>query len=217
MSSQVRKEKMLRDILVVKSDTVYKDIWADRPWFIAYDEANFEELILENYEYQQRGKMEEDTSFQQPIPYVLIHNKKLNKFVWYQRGSLESVAWEKRLFGQWSLWVWGHIEKEQEWDKNPIYTTLFKEIEEEIWLTDISNVQVLWYIVDKTVPVNLYHLWVVYVVETHTDDISVVDGELEQVFYLSSEEIDNIIDAEDANLESRSEIAWNAYRSHFNK
>ena len=177
-----------------------------------YDEANFEEIILKNFEYQQRGKMEEDTSFQQPIPYVIIHNPETKTFVWYQRGDVNSASWEVRLLGKWSLGVWGHIEKEQENDENPIRSTVYKEIEEEIWLTDITNVKVLGYIVDSTVPVNLYHLWVVYIAETQTTSAEACDGELAWVHFLSEEEVEGIITSPDADLESRSHIAWDAYK-----
>lgn len=210
--SEIRKEKMLRDILVVKTDVVYKDTGSERPWFIPYDEANFEEIILKRFVYKQRGEMEEDRSYQQPIPYVIIHNEDTNKFIAYKRGGASSAAGEQRLFGQWSLWVWGHIEKEQEKDKNPIRSTVYKEIEEEIGLTDITGLQVLWYIVDATVPVNLYHLGVVYIATTKTTDVEVVDGELENVYFLSEQEVEDIIASPDADLESRSHIARDAYK-----
>lgn len=215
-NKQIREEKMLREILVVRSDIVYADIWSDRPGFIAYDEADFENIILEHYEYQQRWKMEQDTSYQQPIPYVIIHHPESNKFIAYQRGDHTSIVWENRLFAQWSLGVWGHIEKEQENDENPLYTTLFREIEEEMGLTDITNIKILWYIVDRTVPVNLYHLWVLYIAETKTKNITEINGELEDVFFLTKEEIEEIIISPDTELESWSVIAWNAYKKYIN-
>gem|GEM_PF-4307972 len=49
--------------------------------------------------------MEEDLDFQQPIPYVIIYNPDLDKYVAYKRGSSESTSGEKRLFGKRSLGV----------------------------------------------------------------------------------------------------------------
>lgn len=203
---------MLRDILVVKSDIVYKDTGSNRPWFIPYDEADFENIILQHFEYQQRGKMEEDTSFQQPIPYVIIHNPDTKTFVWYQRGDITSASGEMRLLGKRSLGVWWHIEKDQENDENPIRSTVYKEIEEEIGLTDISNVKVLWYIVDNADEVALYHLWILYLAETKTTSVEACDGELAWVHFLTEQEVEDIIKSPHADLESRSYIAWDAFK-----
>jgi len=100
-NAQHREQKMLRDILVVKSSLLYKP---DTKWgFIPAADAEFEQTVLDNFEYKMRGDMEEDLEFQQPIPYVIIKNPKLNKFVAYKRGSSESTSGETRLFGKWSL------------------------------------------------------------------------------------------------------------------
>jgi len=208
--SKDRKSKMLRDILVVKSSLLYTPETAR--WFIPKNDADFEHTAITTFEYQQRGKMEEDLDFQQPIPYVIIYNPDLDKYVAYKRGSSESTSGEKRLFGKRSLGVWWHIEKDQESEKNPISATAKIEIEEEIGLDDIQDLHLLWYIRDKTVPVNLYHLWFIYVAITHTNDLSIVDGELEQVYYKTMEEIDELMDAPDVDMESWSVIAWNAYK-----
>jgi len=211
MSTQSREAKMLRDILVVKSSLLYTDdtTW----WFIPTEEEDFEHKAIKHYEYQQRGKMEEDLAYQQPIPYVIVHNPELDKFVAYKRGNSKSTSWENRLYGKRRLGVWGHIEKAQEHEENPIRATAKIEIEEEIWLSDIYDLELLGYIRDKTVPVNLYHLGMVYVAKTNTPDISVVDGELEEVYYMSREEIDGLMNSEDVQMESWSRIAWDAYVS----
>ncbi len=209
-AAKSREEKMLRDVLVVKSSLIYtpETSW----WFITANEVDFESKVIEHFEYQQRWKMEEDLDYQQPIPYVIIHNPEINKFVAYKRGSSESTSWEVRLFGKRSLWVWGHIERDQENEVNPMRSTAKIEIEEEIWLNDISDLKLLWYIRDKTVPVNLYHLWMVYLATTETKDMSVVDGEIEQVYFMTWEEIDSLMENTDIEMESWSKIAWDAYK-----
>ncbi len=201
---------MLRDILVVKSSLLYTP--DTKWWFIPAEEENFEVKAKEHYEYQQRWKMEEDLNYQQPIPYVIVHNPNLDKFVAYKRGSSESTSGENRLYGKRSLWVWGHIEKEQEHAENPIRATAKIEIEEEIWLSDIHDLTLLWYIRDKTVPVNLYHLWMVYVATTNTESIEVVDWELEQVYFMTKDEIEQLMNSDDVEMESWSRIAWEAYK-----
>ena len=94
---KIREEKMLREILVIRSSILYKDFHKWRPWFIPYDEIDFENIILQNYEYKQRGKIEEDLSFQQPIPYVIIRNPSIDRFIAYQRWNINSPVAENRL------------------------------------------------------------------------------------------------------------------------
>ncbi len=210
MTNQHRSQKMLRDILVVRSWLLYNP--ETKWWFIPADDVTFEESVLNNFEYKMRGDMEEDLDYQQPIPYVIIQNPETQKFIAYKRGSSESTSWETRLFGKRSLWVWGHIERDQEKAANPMESTALIEIEEEIWLHDISNLKLLWYIRDKSVPVNLYHLWFVYLATTATTDVSVVDGELEQVYFMTEQEIDELMTSPDVDMESRSKIARDAYK-----
>ncbi len=211
MSTQHREAKMLRDILVVKSSVLYTD---ETPWgFVPAADVEWEDQAIQHYEYKMRWDMEEDLNYQQPIPYVIVHNPELDKFVAYKRGSSESTSGEQRLYGKWSLWVGWHIERDQESDANPIRSTAIIEIEEEIGLSDIENLTLLWYIRDKTVPVNLYHLGMVYVATTHTPDVETVDGELEQVYFKSADEIDELMNSPEVDMESRSRIARDAYKA----
>lgn len=211
-ATQVRKEKMLRDILVIKTDIVYKDFQFEG--FASIEEINLEPIILEHYEYQQRGKMEIDPSYQQAIPYVLIVNPEIEKVIAYQRGDVNSIAGDKRLFGKWSLWVGGHIEVNEQHAENPLLATAIKEIEEEINLTDIHNIHILGYINDNSSPVSKVHLGIVYIAETEAIELSIGDGELEQVFLKSYDEIEEIMTSPDCDVEEWSVIAWNAYKKH---
>ena len=210
MSSQHREAKMRREILVVPTHKVYENHTFEG--FIHAKEADLEQIILEHFEYKVRWDMEVDPSYQQPIPYAIIVNPQSNKVIAYQRWSSESTSWEQRLYGKRSLWVGGHIELEEKNAENPMHVTVVKEIKEEIWLTDIQEVTVLWYINDNSDPVGEVHLGILYLITTHAKDIEIVDGELEQVFFKSHDEIEEIMSSPDCDVESRSKIARQAYK-----
>lgn len=207
--SNSREEKMKRNIMVVQSSDLYDK---NTPlWFLDKDYAKrFLEIILEKHEFKQRWPMEEDTSWQQPIPYVLLYNPQLKKYVGYKRSSKTEKYWENRLYGKWSLWVGGHIEEDEKNSPNPIEETARREIEEEIWLTKdtISGMQLLWAIRDHSTDVARHHIWFVYLAQTNIDLVEIVDWELEKVFFLSADEIDEILNDDSAEMESRSQLVW---------
>ncbi len=202
---------MKREILVVNTATLFeKRLFS---WFSSAEEFDYEKIILDHFEYRVRGDMEIDPSFQQPIPYALIWNPTTQKMIAYKRWSDESTSWEERLFWKWSLWVWGHIELDVKDTKNPMYETVFQEIEEEIFLKkdELKTVEVLWYINDNSDEVWKVHVWVLYLVTTDVDTVSINDGELEKVYFLSLDDIRQIINSEDAEMESWSRIAFEAF------
>jgi len=152
--------------------------------------------------------MEHDPSYQQPIPYGIVRNPETRKIVWYKRWDASSINGEERIHGKWSVGVWGHIEKlEVEWESNPLYATILQEVEEEIHLSwdQINNVKLLWYI-KLDGGVEEYHLWVIYLISTQVDDVSINDWEIAKVHMLSLHEIETIIDSSDAELERWSEL-----------
>ncbi len=156
--------------------------------------------------------MEEDKNFQQPIPYVIIVNPELHKVIAYQRGSSSTTSWEQRLYGKRSLGVGGHVELEFKDATNPLRETALQEIKEEIWLTSIDSLKVLWYLNDNSDPVWEVHVWIIYLAETSEKSVAIVDGELAKVDFFSPEEIDEIMNSPDCDVESRSRIARKAYK-----
>lgn len=213
MSESLREEKMKKKILVVKSDVVYKDKQFE--WFCPVDEFDFESAILDNFEYQERGLMEVDDNYQQPIPYALVVNPTTEKVIVYQRGGKDSGTWDERIFWNRSLWVWWHIEREEKDAINPMHATILKEIEEETGIKSIIDMKVLGYINDNSDVVGKYHLWVIYLIFTDETKVAVVDGEMEKVFFKTKNEINTIMNSTNHRMESWSKIAWNTCKNMF--
>lgn len=211
MSQQQREEKMKRKILVIKSEVLYNDKQFEG--FCSAWDYDFEQIILKNFEYQIRGIMETDASYQQAIPYAIIVNPNTNKIIAYQRGWNDSVAGETRLHGKRSLWVGGHIELEEKDSPNPLHATLIKEIQEEIGVKSLLNVKVIWYINDNTDEVGKVHFGILYVVYTDENNVHIGDGELKQVFFKNIDEIEEIMNSENCDVESWSRIAREAYKN----
>lgn len=204
-----KEEKMARKILVVKADTLYKDKQFEG--FSPAEDYNFENIVLENFEYQTRGEMEIDSSFQQAIPYGIIVNQTTNKVIAYQRDGTNSG--EQRLHNKRSLGLGGHIEVEEKDAQNPLQATLIKEIREEIGLDNITGLKIIGYLNDNSDEVGKVHFGVLYVVYTDDTEVEIGDGELEKVFFKTPEEIDELMNDPTCDMESRSRIARTAFQN----
>lgn len=203
-----KEEKMARKILVVKADTLYQKKQFEG--FCLAEDYNFEKVILENFEYQNRGEMEIDPSFQQTIPYGIIVNQKTHKVIAYQRDGVNSG--EQRLHNKRSLGLGGHIEVEEKDAQNPLQATLVKEIREEIGLDSITSFKIIGYLNDNSDEVGKVHFGVLYVVYTNDTEVEIGDGELEKVFFKTPEEIDELMNDPTCDMESRSRIARTAFK-----
>jgi len=91
-------------VLVVSRDIIFKDgLWNG----IKTDNLNYYlKLIKENYQFKKRSEVENDSSFQQIIPYILFSFK--NKFFLYK--YLEKAG-EQRLVDNYQLGVCGNGRK----------------------------------------------------------------------------------------------------------
>ena len=68
------------------------------------------------------------------------------------------------------------------------------------------------YLNDNSDEVGKVHFGVLYVLYTHDSDVQIGDGELEQVFFKTKDEIDNIMNDANCDVESWSRIAREAYK-----
>lgn len=205
--NQVVRDKMLREIMVVKNDTLFSKY--ERKQWLLPKENNFEEVILKNYEYMVRGEAEKNFDFKQPIPYWVVVNEDKRVFV-YKRWWSGSNAWESRLHSKISFWVWGHIETSDKVSENLLRETLLREVEEETNISNenIKNIEVLGYINDDLEEVWKVHFWIAYIIEIKNSDISLTDWELENHEFLSIEEIDEMINLWNIDVESWSKILY---------
>ncbi len=205
--NQIVKDKMLREIMVIKNDTLFSK-YERKQWLLS-KENNFEEVILKNFEYMVRWEAEKNFDFKQPIPYWVVVNEDKKVFV-YKRWWTGSNAWESRLHSKISFWVWWHIEVSDKVTQNLLRETLLREVEEE---TNISNnnvkkVEVLGYINDDLEEVWKVHFWIAYAIEIKNSNISLTDWELETHEFLSIDEIDEMINSWNFDVENWSKILY---------
>jgi predicted NUDIX family phosphoesterase len=79
--NQIVQDKMLRDIMVVPNEKLFAN-FERKTRFYSHLEHDFEDAILEHYEFMQRGIAEENTAYKQPIPYGVVVNEDNKVFVY---------------------------------------------------------------------------------------------------------------------------------------
>ena len=206
--NQVVKDKMAREIMVVNNEKLFWDMSKETRYY-SNNENNFEDVILDNYEYMVRWTAEVNFDYKQPIPYWVVLDEENRIFV-YKRWWSSSNAWESRLHNKIAFWVWGHIEKEDENRENPLRDSLVREIEEELNLKDedIKNIEEVWYINDESNEVWKVHFWVCYIVRINNTNFELLDWELDNWEFMTLDELEKAVNSDDYDVESWSNILF---------
>lgn len=206
--------KLDKQILAVKTNILFPN--TQPIGFIDIEKMNLLPVILENYEFKRRGDIEQDPSYQQPISYFLLIDKKDKTLFVYKRASDVSRYTDTRLFGVFSFGVGGHMDKEDtEQDLDPITLSCQREIEEETGLKDVE-MKIIGFINDDTNEVETVHLGIAGI--AFVDKEKVIEAQ-EYVFskFMNKKEIEEeIIKNEDAILEPWSKILWEIAQKHIN-
>lgn len=215
--NQVVKDKMQREIMVVKASTIFKDFPRETIFYDA-SEYNFWKIMVDNYEYMVRWKAESNYDYKQPLPYWAVIDQDDRIFV-YQRGWSWSNAWESRLHSKISIWVWWHIEREDEDAKDILSNTLVREIIEEINTKEenIKNVDLVWYINDDWDDVWKVHMWIFYIVKVSNSDFDLLDWELDNWEFVTLEKLEDMVLSDKYDLESWSKIVFEPLKKYLNK
>ena len=117
-------------------------------------------LILENYEFVPRPQAEEDASFRQIIPYIVI--RRAGKILLLERLKTQT---EKRLHGKMSIGVGGHINPIDCAAADVLRAGLERELYEEANVEQVKNLRFLGIINDYSSPVSFYHLGLLYLLD----------------------------------------------------
>jgi predicted NUDIX family phosphoesterase len=198
-------EKFETKIMVVDRATLFSD-----QYFQGFSPAavlDYEQIILDNYFYDRRGKVETMPQFKQPIAYILIVNKTTRQVFAYQRSSKEGQYNEKRLAGKWSWGIGGHIDKIDLDNENPILASLQRELEEEVEISSYDPPKILGYINDDTTEVGQVHFGLLYLITTDSKSVRPRDGEIAWGGFLSVPELQEIGNSNEAAVESWSLIS----------
>lgn len=204
--NQIVKDKMQREIMVVANEALFLNYERESK-FYSNDEVDFEQKILNNYEYMVRWEAEVNFDYKQPIGYWVLINEDKKIFV-YKRWWSGSNAWEWRLHNKIAIWVWGHIEREDEDLENPISDSLIREIEEELNIKpeDIKSSKAIWYINNEEDEVSQVHIWAAYLVEVHNSNFELLDGELDNWEFVSIDTLEAMFNSWNYDVEAWSQI-----------
>lgn len=191
------------EILVIRRDVLFKD--GDFEGFLPVEEKDFMKLILENEEYLVRTEeLENDSTYQQPIPYVWIVNKKNKTVFIYQRDVTGN---EGRLYNLLSGGVGGHVDKKElvSGAGNPIMQAMMREMEEETAMNNYPTPKIIGFL-NLNHEVHAVHLGVVALAETE-EDVKPVEDMKHGKFY-SVDEVDTMFSSEDSKVEEWTKVSW---------
>jgi predicted NUDIX family phosphoesterase len=160
------------------------------------------DFILTNYSFRSRATVEDDPSFKQIIPYVLIRHE--DRYLLTQRTSRQT---EKRLHNKYSVGIGGHINdlEKSQGHENVLYAGLERELNEEVLVSGPRrSLQLSGIISDDSTDVGKVHLGLVFVLETGSPDFSVQEPDLMTADWASIEALTEKLPS----METWSQIAF---------
>jgi predicted NUDIX family phosphoesterase len=145
-------------------------------------------LAKENNLFMPRSKAEEDPSFKQIIPYVLlVHN---GRVLHYVRGK---KAGEQRLVAKGSIGIGGHMNDGDgglfNLDAQHYNIVVEREIHEELHLQTLFENRAVALLNDDSNPVGQVHLGVVHVFDLETDNVQKREAMITNLEFLTREEL----------------------------
>lgn len=141
-------------------------------------------------EFRPRSTVEEDPSFKQLIPYVVLQADVdgVKKIFQYTRGTGQG---EKRLHAKLSIGIGGHISREDA-DTADLYRSgMLRELTEETVIEAAYDEELVGFIYDDTSPVGRVHLGVVHLLTLSSPaararEVDLVDSGFEAIDVIKS-------------------------------
>ncbi|MDR7433876.1 MAG: hypothetical protein QN189_01970 [Armatimonadota bacterium] len=127
------------------------------------------QAIQAHGEFRRRDLVEDDPSYKQIIPYLVVHrNREIFLFRRLDQGD------EARLVGRYSIGVGGHINREDvEGSEDVILAGLRRELLEELHIEGEWRADLLGVLNDDTEPVGQVHFGLVYFIDVGDARVSV--------------------------------------------
>jgi len=200
------------DILTTETNKLFGEDFFEG--FKNADEINFEKRFLDNVKWIKRCEAEEDQTHQQPIAYCIVLNPKDKKIFAYQRAKRDQKSEEVRLNNKWSWGVGGHVERYDENSENPIYTSMLRELNEEVDIQGSIKPKVIGYVNNNNTPIDKVHVGIIYLIETDANFVLPKADEIAQGRYHSLEEIENILNSNEHDVEEWSKIAFEPLKKY---
>src|SRR5690606_3024058 len=172
-------DKMKQKILCIKSEKLFK--FGKWNGLKTDDLEELYDLLLKESEFRPRGELEEDPSYKQIIPQVVLKFKD-RYFLHRQVDGNES-----RLNSLHPLPLGGHVEEFDANENNDlIQTALLRELDEEAEVdSNIIDKRFLGIIyLEDNNPVNLVHIGIMYIFELDEDLVELREEKLEKVGFV---------------------------------
>lgn len=187
----------MEKVLVVKTDKLAKFI-SGKTGLLTADREEMLDIIVNHHEFMDRPAAEEDPSYKQIIPYVVLTQKgrvfstrRLNK------------GGESRLHGKLSIGIGGHINPVDETDRRSVLMKgLERELDEEVYIQRRGQLIPRGFINDDGNGVGAVHLGLCFSMEVE-GEVSVKETEKLSGAWLSLQELKSEYD----NMETWSQIA----------
>lgn len=191
----------LEEVLVVPAKKIFSN-----GYFNGIERQNLEnyfQSISQSYLFIPRNLAEEDESYKQLIPYlVIMHN---NKILLLERFNTQGEA---RLHNKLSIGIGGHINKIDEVDgKIPWECGMRRELHEELTCKGDYSTEFIGLLNDDAVAVGKVHLGLVYLVKFNTGKVTVREQDK-----MSGRFVDlNVLKESYNYMESWSQIVYDQY------
>ena len=143
--------------------------------------------IVQNGLFRKRNELEEDPSFKQIIPYVIISCKEVDpsgvmrgqSFYMFRRTTKQT---EKRLHNKLHLGVGGHmiLGSSKEPEEQYLISELKRELFEEVKLLNgclIEGIEYIGLINDDTIPVGRCHIGLLYIIHVSNKDVVINEAD----------------------------------------
>ncbi len=198
---------MVREILVVPRSTLFKD--GDFQGIVPIEKNDFTKIILLNYDYKERNEeLENNSNFQQIIPYVWIINPKEKKVFLYKRGMSKGEYKERRYLNNYSGGIGGHIDKDtEEKSNNPINDAMIRELHEEVFIHNYPEPKIVGFINDDSDSLGKVHFGILAIAKTE-EEIKLAEKGLKEGRFYTVDETNKILSNKDNKIESWTKLSW---------
>lgn len=187
----------MEKVLVVKTEKLAKFI-SGRTGLLTADREEMLDIIVNHHEFIDRPAAEEDPSYKQIIPYVVLTRKGL---VFATRRL--NKGGESRLHGKVSIGIGGHINPVDETDRRSVLMKgLERELDEEVYIQRRGELVPQGFINDDGNGVGAVHLGLCFSMEVE-GEVSVKETEKLSGGWMSLQELRGEFD----NMETWSQIA----------
>ena len=187
----------MEKVLVVKTEKLAKFI-SGRTGLLTEDREAMLDIIINEHEFIDRPAAEEDPSYKQIIPYVVLTRKGL---VFATRRL--NKGGESRLHGKVSIGIGGHINPVDETDRRSVLMKgLERELDEEVYIRHRGELVPQGFINDDGNGVGAVHLGLCFSMEVE-GEVSVKETEKLSGGWMSLQELRGEFD----NMETWSQIA----------